>query len=75
MNIQETISISRAKYLLSLSDDNLKSLIKTDYQEDGEKSIWNHETFFKRMKQWLILMVKFLNVIIFIYNKISIKIL
>ena len=61
MNIQETISISRAKYLLSLSDDNLKSLIKTDYQEDGEKSIWNHETYFKRMKQWLNLMVKFHN--------------
>lgn len=71
MKIQETISISRAKYLLSLSDDNLKSLIKTDYQEDGEKSIWNHETYFKRMKQWLNLMVKFHNGKKYIHYKYS----
>ncbi len=61
MFVKEIISVSRAKYLLSLDDDTLKGLIRTDYQEDGEKSIWNPETYFKRMKQWLNLMIKFHN--------------
>ena len=59
MFVKEMISIPRAKYLLSMDDDALKNLIRTDYEENGEKSVWNPETYFKRMKHWLNLMVKF----------------
>jgi len=58
---QEQISISNAKYLLSLTDEQLKSLIKVDYCDNGEKTIWSPETYFKRMKKWLNIMVKFHN--------------
>tara|TARA_R100001086_G_scaffold249774_1_gene190847 strand:+ start:5320 stop:7542 length:2223 start_codon:yes stop_codon:yes gene_type:complete len=61
MFVKEKISIARAKYLLSIGDDGLKDLIRTDYEDNGEKSIWSPETYFKRMKQWLNLMVKFHN--------------
>lgn len=61
MKISESICIPNAKYLLSLPDDKLKGLIRVDYQENGEKSIWNPDTYFKRMKIWLNLMVKFYN--------------
>lgn len=61
MFVKEKISIPRAKYLLSIGDDALKNLIRTDYDDNGEKSIWSPETYFKRMRQWLNLMVKFHN--------------
>ena len=38
MFVKEMISIPRAKYLLSMDDDALKNLIRTDYEENGEKS-------------------------------------